>query len=286
VGSSHTWIWVAALLIALPSNASAQWPVGRGNFWTKVSAFQHQTTEQFRANGEKRPFLNTNADSRAKAVFLDGLVGVTDRLDLWVQVPFFELRFDDIVDERVSTGFGDARLSARYNLVQLRNGSLPISIRYTTKVPLVDFEVDAEVIPVGEGQWDHELWLESGLSLWPLPAYSVLWLGYRWRSMNSETERDPGDELALLAELGGTSLIGGLGAKAVLDGIFGRNGSVQGVRVSNDEREILYLAPTLLYNFSESTILESAIRIPLLGQNFPAGNQFMIAIFHQGRLWG
>ena len=61
---------------------------------------------------------------------------------------------------------------------------------------------------------------------------------------------------------------------------------MQGVRVSNDERVILYLAPTLLYNFSESTILESAIRIPLMGQNFPAGNQIMIAIFYQGRLWG
>lgn len=61
---------------------------------------------------------------------------------------------------------------------------------------------------------------------------------------------------------------------------------MQGVRVSNDEREILYLAPTLLYNFSESIILESAIRIPLMGQNFPARNQIMIEIFYQGPLWG
>jgi hypothetical protein len=259
--------------------------VGRGSYWGKISVYRHQTTEQFRSSGEKRPFINPNAVSTSRAVFLEGLVGVTNRLDLWVQFPYFDLRFVDDALERSSSGVGDVRLSARYSLFRLRNGSLPISVRFTTKMPIVDFPIDAEVVPVGEGQWDYEVWLEGGLSLWPLPAYSVLWLGYCWREINDETTRDPGDELTFLAELGGTSLIGGLGAKAVGDGIFGRNGSIQGVQVSNDERRILYVAPTLLYDFTSSTSLKMGIRIPLLGKNFPAGNVLTLEFFHTESLW-
>lgn len=269
---------VAAAVFSSPS--AAQWPAGRGNYWTKVSVFHHSTTEQFRASGEKRPFLNSNAESRSSALFVDALVGVTDRLDLWLQVPYFDLNFDDDADERHSSGIGDVRLSARYNLFGLRGGSVQVSGRFTTKVPVVDFPIDAEVIPVGEGQWDYEAWLEAGVSFWPIPAYGVLWLGRRWRAMNTETTRDPGDEFTFLAELGGT-LVGPLGGKIVLDAIFGSNGSVQGVRVSNDEREIVYLQPTVNYQITPSFLLEAAARLPLRGQNFPAGRQLMIALFHR-----
>jgi len=192
---------------AAPAALAAQWPAGQGEGWAKLSAFHHRTTEQFRPDGERRPFLNDEAESVSSAVFLDVLVGVTDRLDLWAQVPWFHLRFDDVSDERTSSGVGDIRLSARHSLVQLRGGALPISARYTVKVPVVDFPQDAEVIPVGEGQWDHEAWLEAGLSLWPAPAYAVLWLGYRWRSRNDETTRDAVhtlfDELTKLHRAGG-----------------------------------------------------------------------------------
>ena len=273
----------AAALIAaavFSSPVAAQWPAGQGQYWTKLSLFDHSTTEQFRANGDKRPFLNPNAESRSRALFFDGLVGVTDRIDLWLQVPYFDLNFDDDADERHSSGVGDVRLSARYNLFQLRGGSVPISVRFTTKVPLVDFPIDAEVIPVGEGQWDYEAWFEAGVSFWPIPAYGVLWLGHRWRATNRETTRDPGDEFAFLAELGGT-LLGPLGGKVVIDAIFGKNGSVQGVPVSSDEREIVYLQPTVNYQVTPSFLLEAAVRVPLHGQNFPAGPQIVLGFFHR-----
>ncbi len=269
---------VAAAVLCSP--LAAQWPAGQGNYWTKLSIFHQSTTEQFRASGEKRPFLNSNAEARSSALFFDALVGVTDRLDLWLQVPYFDLNFDDDADERHSSGVGDLRLSARYNLFGLRDGSVQISGRFTTKIPIVDFPIDAEVIPVGEGQWDYEGWLEVGASFWPIPAYGVLWLGRRWRAMNDETTRDPGDEFAFLAELGGT-FVGSLGGKVVLDVIFGSNGSIQGVRVSSDEREIMYLQPTVNYQITPSLLIEAAARVPLRGQNFPAGPQFMIALFHR-----
>lgn len=273
----------AAVLVAAAAFSSpltAQWPAGQGKYWTKLSVFYHSTTEQYRASGEKRPFLASNAQSRSSALFFDALVGVTNRLDLWLQVPYFDLNFDDDAEKRHSSGVGDVRLSARHNLFGFRDGSVQVSGRFTVKVPIVDFPIDAEVIPVGEGQWDYEAWLEAGASFWPIPAYGVLWLGCRWRAMNSETTRDPGDEFPLLAELGGTFL-GPLGGKIVLDAIFGSNGSIQGVNVSNDEREIVYLQPTVNYQITSAFLLEAAVRVPLRGQNFPAGPQFMVAVFHR-----
>jgi len=274
-----------AALVALqgffPTPSAAQWPEGHGNWWAKVSAFHHRTTEQFRADGDRRPFLNDDARSVSSAVFLDILVGVTDRLDLWAQVPWFHLRFDDVSDDRTSQGIGDIRLSARHTLVRLAGGAVPISARYTAKVPVVDFPQDAEVIPVGEGQWDHEAWLEAGASFWPAPAYAVLWLGYRWRTLNEDTTRDPGDERLLLAEVGG-SVTSSLGGKLVLDGVFGTNGSIQGLRVGSDARRIVYLQPALTWQATSSTALEVGARYPLAGKNFPAGTQWTVGLFHRG----
>lgn len=266
--------------------AEAQWPAGQGGYWVKASFFHHQTTREFRSNGDTRDFLAVDAESRSNAFFLDALFGVTDRLDVWVQAPYFDLSFDDAAGDRNSTGVGDIRLSARYNLFQLRGGSIPVSARFTAKVPVADLTIDAEVIPVGEGQWDYEAWLESGISLWPLPLYAVAWLGYRWRTLNEETTREPGDEVTFLAELGGTEWVGGVGGKIVLDGIFGRAGVIQGIRLGpDDRREILYVAPTVIYGFTPDTMLEVAVRIPLRGKNFPAGAPVQIGLFHRGALF-
>ncbi len=51
--------------------------------------------------------------------------------------------------------------------------------------------------------------------------------------------------------------------------------------MSNDEREIVYLQPTVNYQMTPSFLLEVAARVPLCGQNFPAGPQFMVAVFHR-----
>ncbi len=283
-----TRIGLAALtaMIIPPGAVSAQWPAGRGNYWAKVSTFYHQTTESFRSNGDKRTLINAEAENTSKAVFFDALIGVTGRLDFWVQVPYFDLTSNDVSNDRNEKNLGDIRLSARYNLLQLRGGALPISVRFTTKIPVSDFPIDAEIIPVGEGQFDYEVWLEGGLSLWPLPAYSVVWLGYRFRAENEKTQTDPGDEVTFLAEFGGMSVVGRLGGKIAIDGTFSRRFTVQRIELGDiSKREILYLGPALNYSLTESTVLEAGIKIPLIGQNFPAGNQFSVSLFHFGSLF-
>ena len=276
---------VMAGAMAGAERAEAQWPAGTGGYWVKGSAFYHRTTTEYRADGAERPFLNNNAVSESAAFFFDALVGVTDRLDVWVQLPYFDLDFNDDTARRHSEGFGDLRASARVKLLSLRGGSIPVSARFTVKAPLSDIAIDAEVVPLGEGQWDYEAWLEGGVSLWPFPAYAVVWAGYRWRTLNTETQRRPGDEVVLLAEFGGAELLGGLGGKVVVEGVFGRAGVTQRVQLGpDDRRRIVYASPTLLFSLSPSTMLEVAARIPLTGRNFPAGVPLSAGLFHAGSL--
>lgn len=269
------------LLLAGPSSLGAQWPAGTGSGWAKITVMHHSTTERYGPTGLKQRFFSADAESRSTALFLDALVGVTSTTDLWLQVPYFDLAFDDVGGDRTASGIGDVRISVRQNLLQLRGGSVPISVRVAAKWPILDSPIDAEIIPVGEGQWDFEAWLEGGVSFWPLPAYGVLWLGYRWRTENTDLEREPGDERMLLAELGAT-VWGRLGAKLIVDGLFGTDGRAEGIAVSRDAREILILQPGLTWGLRGSdTVIEAGVRVPVRGQNFPAGPQFAIALFHR-----
>jgi hypothetical protein len=66
-------------------------------------------------------------------------------------------------------------------------------------------------------------------------------------------------------------------------GSSGSRGRIQGLQLGDlDRREIVYVTPTALYSFTDSTLLEIAVRIPLRGKNFPAGAPLQIGLFHQG----
>ena len=66
----------------------------------------------------------------------------------------YAVRFDDIADERRSSGLGDVRLGLRYNVVR---DSPVATFDVRVKIPTGTFINDAEVVPVGEGQWDLDL---------------------------------------------------------------------------------------------------------------------------------
>ena len=140
---------LAVVTFVLP--LEAQWPSGQGSGWAKLSVFHHRMTEEYRPDGGTAPFVNNGAESRSTAIYADLLFGVTDRVDVWLQVPYFELNFDADKERRHTSGVGDVRLSARVNILQFRDGSVPVSARLTVKIPVDSLEIDAEVIPVGEG---------------------------------------------------------------------------------------------------------------------------------------
>ena len=149
------------------------------------------------------------------------------------------------------------------------------------KSPTGKFTVDAEAVNVSEGQWDFDVIGEVSKSLWPLRGYVSLGVGYRMRTDNDAFEHTMGDELMLLAETG-YELVPRLMIKGTLDWL---RGQAPRLKVNNapllENRELLTLAPTLVFESWPALNVETSIRFPLHGRDFPATPQFMAALSFQ-----
>jgi len=200
-------------------------------------------------------------------VYVEGRHGFTDRLEAMVQVPFFAVRFDDLSDDRRSSGLGDVRAGLRFNV--LRNSPVA-TVDVRVKFPSGDFVNDAEVVPVGEGQWDLDLAAELAHSFWPRPLYVSGRAGYRFRSPNLESGLDFGDEVFWLVE-GGYAFTSRLGLKVVARGLHGAEGTSFGLAIPTLKREAVYVVPGLVVRASPTWTVELSVPFTVKGRNWPAG---------------
>ncbi len=267
---------VTALVLLSAKPGLAQWTQGgRGKFWVKSALFWQQTDQEFDLLGTRRQRIDAGK-SNSRVLYTDVIAGVLPTVDLWVQIPFYDLGFTTAAVDTQSVGFGDIRAWLRWQVASLHRGATPIAIRVGAKAPIGSSPLDAEVIPLGEGQWDLEFFGEIGHSFWPLPAYAELWLGYRARLRNSTKRKDPGGEYVFLTEAGvnptSTTLI-----KVTLDGFVGRKWTVEGIR-TNTSRRIVTLQLGGGVRVVGGLWSEGGVRLPLSGQDFPAGPQFVLGM--------
>lgn len=288
------------ILVALwcPTLASAgAWTTKSGSVWAKASWFRQTTSEWYtdvdqpillpdntlgvRKAGSRQPY-RFNGEYESTAIFLEAFYGVTDRIDVSVQVPWFDQAFDDDtrVDSPSDAGFSDVRLFARWNLIQK---PLLLTLKGGVKLPTGEFVNEDGLIPVGEGQADYEISLQAGRSLWPLPAYANVDVGYRIRTENTDILRDPGDEWLVNAEIGYQPLPP-LMLALKFEGLYGKAGRSFGLRNESLVKRITYLAPTVSWRIHGSTMLEAALRISMGGQNFPAGQQIVVGLSSEAAL--
>ncbi len=270
-----------AALLTLSLPASAQWTQGApGKVWVKSALFIQETGDRYDVKGVRRPFFAPNGVSDAKALFTEVIVGLHPNLDLWVQAPYFDLTFRDDNQTLTKTGFGDVRAWLRWNITKLFGGSTPISIRAGAKAPIGESPIDAQIIPLGEGQWDLEAFGEVGHSFWPVPVYAILWLGYRVRMKNSDQFIDPGNQRVFLVEAG-VNPTPDTFFKATFDGFRGERREVDGILTATERR-----IATLQFTGAVRTgpvWPEVAVRIPISGREFPAGVQFVVGASAQIR---
>ena len=170
-------IAVPLALAAVPAEPGA-WVLPRGRSWVQLKLMRQDTTERYFLEGERIPFF-FEGRSRTTALFLDYQRGLLEGLDARVQLPLFKLRFDDIADDRTSTGIGDVRAGLRWGVLR---DPVVVTIGVEVKFPTGKFENDVEVVPVGEGQFDYDVTLELARSLWPQPGYVTGLIGYRFRT--------------------------------------------------------------------------------------------------------
>lgn len=269
------------LLICLPCPAgAAQWTESPGEGWTQLTVFHQDTREEYGESGEVRPFF---ADGHAvtTSVFLTSAVGILEGMDGWVELSLHRLEFDDAGGQRRQTGAGDMRFHLRAAPVLFGLPDIPLAVRGGVKIPGSDFPVDAEVIPLTEGQRDWELILEAGHSFYPAPVYAQAWAGYRWRELNAEIRRDPGDERFLHVALGGET--GRLTWKAALEGLWGLDPEVEGLRVASATRRLLEVIPTVGWKV-DGAVVEVGAKLDVSGRNFPEGPTFSVGAFLPWRL--
>lgn len=279
VSRRHLVAACAALvtLTGLAGRAPAQWVAPPGRGWMDISVFHLDTREAFHADGEVRAFDPfTQGHAVSTSAFATVALGLVPGVDAWVQVPFQRLRFDDLGGDRLRTGVGDTRLHLRVQPGRYFGSAIPVAIRGGAKVPVGDFAVDAEIIPLGDGQRDWELVLELGHSFHPAPAYASAWIGHRWRERNPESRRDFGDEVFFL--LSGGIEFGRLGASLIVEGWDGGVPVIEGLAIATASRSMLRLTPSLSHGLGAGSA-KAGVQIPLRGANLPAGNTLVIGYF-------
>jgi hypothetical protein len=259
--------------------AQGQWLSPPGEGWVDLTFIRHDTHREFDLQGSERRMF---ADGRAvtHSLFLTGSVGVWRGVDLWVQLPLHHLQFDDAGGDRVSSGLGDPKAWVRLGPEFVGLPSWPVAVRGGVKVDAGRFDLDAEVVPLGDGQNDLELLLEVGHSFHPHPLWTMAWVGYRWRFENTGARTTPGDESFWWWTLGGEA--GPVGWQASLEGLAGRAWKIQGVEVSSARREITQVFGKVDHPVGPGRI-SLGLRAPLSGRNLPSGVAFTAGYFLR---WG
>jgi hypothetical protein len=286
-----------ALFLPILLQGGGGWTLDEGVLRVKTYFAGMRTNERFASanlicdgrvcrNGERAPFFFEGRYT-SYATFLGGRYGITDRIEVSALLPYYYVRYTDLVDpdRPPTTDIGDVLINARY---QLKEGSLSGSVKAQVKAPTGFFNKDAEVVPVGDGQWDLTLSGQAGLSLDPWPAYLTLDLGYKFRfdPPRGLTDRAPGDEFVFRFE-GGYEAAEGLYLKASINGLLGqewqrlRRG--RDLRIEDSERRILYTEPGIYWETGDWAF-EGSVRFPLGGKNYPAGRVYGAGVmYHFGR---
>lgn len=262
------------VLIGLPAPLHAgAWVLPRGRANVQVAFLHQSTTDRYFLDGDRIPYF-FDGRSRTSALYLDARYGLTDRIEGLLQVPFFRVRFDDLADDRRSDGLGDVRAGLRYNLVR---DSPVATLDVRVKMPTGTFINDAEVVPVGEGQWDLDLAGEVAHSFWPRPFYVNGRAGYRFRGPNDKSGLDFGDELFWLVE-GGYEVHARIGLKLVARGLHGKEGTSFGIAIETLKREAVYVEPGVVIRANPSWFVELAVPFTVAGRNWPAGPVFSLKL--------
>ncbi|MEX2531019.1 MAG: hypothetical protein WD960_09630 [Gemmatimonadota bacterium] len=140
----------------VPPSADAQWIESPGVGWADLTLYHQDTRDQFDRDGEHGRLLN-GGHAVTSSAFLTEAVGVIRGVDAWAQLPIHRLRYDDFGGNRSILGLGDPGLFLRVGPEVAGLPAFPVAIRGGVKWPGGDFDVDAKVIPLGDGQRDVEL---------------------------------------------------------------------------------------------------------------------------------
>lgn len=267
---------LAALLLtaatAAVSHAGA-WTAKQGAYYDKASVNYYVSKDTFNSAGSRIDSPNNGkfTDYNLSNYFEYGLL---DNLTLINSLTYKWLENEDNSRLTKGHGVGDLDLGLRYRLLDHEKVGI-VATQLLVKVPGAYKKSDP--LPLGNGQYDAEVRLLYGRSLWPLlPGYANAEIGYRWRA------DDPSDEYRYLLELG-FDLTDKIYSRAKLDGIIsadnGRKLDTSGNPTSTNNFDLGKLDLTLGYKASPAWGLELSYTPAIYGQNTAAGATYSAAAY-------
>ena len=278
------FLLVSYSLCCLNIQAGA-WTLEKNKLRLKSSFFLQQTAYRFASgitfcgeipceDGERATYL-FNGKLQSYATFFNAAYGLSNRLELQIALPYYQISFTDDVDpKRAKTrSIGDLVFGARYN-VMLK--PLAYTVKIESKAPTGFFNKDAEIVPVGDGQWDLHIVNQFGRSLHPVKAYINIDIGYkiRFAPNASKSNLHPGNEFHFRSETG-YNPTPGLWVKMAVAGFQGKEfraafGNSE-LLLTDSERKIVYLEPGLYWEFNSNWAVDLMVKYAISGKNYPAG---------------
>jgi hypothetical protein len=206
---------VSVVLLCLPSFARAgAWCMKKGSVYSKISYNTYFTDYTFDEHGSSRRNPNGSTFRDINYSFY-AEYGLFENISITASLPYKQLKSHVRIvnDEKLKKttykyhGPGDLELGSKYGLFE---NPFVLSVQFLSKFAWF-YDGHEEVLP-GNNQNDYEVKFLLGKSLWPLPGYCGLELGYRWRT------GDPSDEYRYLLEVG-SNITERLSCRIKLDGI-------------------------------------------------------------------
>lgn len=279
MGFKIRFLGMAAASALLASVLTSQcmagaWTARKGSMYNKLFMNYYEADEYFDSARDSKGYAK-NGEFRD---FNSGYYveyGLSDSLTLGGSLSFKSLRYEDDSEINRSTGFSDLDVSAKYRILETRGGAF--SLQGLVKIPETYDEKDA--VPMGNGQYDTEIRLLFGQSLYPvIPAYCNIEAGYRFRA------EEPADEVRYLLELG-TDFSKKCYGRIKLDGILGMENAdddagIGGNPAATLDYDLGKLDMTVGYKMTEDTALEFGCRPDIYGKNTSSGVNWSLAYVH------
>jgi hypothetical protein len=183
----------AVFLILLPATGfCGAWTMPKGKMYVKVSANTYKSDERFDLGGNEEDYDN-NGFFRDRNIGIYAEYGLVDGLSLIGSTQYKFLEQENDLEKKKYNGISDIDLAVKARL--LNNSIGVFSVQGLVKVPEA-YDTDA-TIPPGNGEYDFEVRLMYGRSLYPMfPGYVNVEGAYRFRDGVAS------DELRFLGEFG------------------------------------------------------------------------------------
>jgi hypothetical protein len=247
------------------------WTMKRGQMYNKLSVNYYYTKKNFDEHGHKHSLPNDGEFYDFNLIWYQEY-GLLDKLTILSSIPYKHLHYEDDNFESESWGFGDIELGLKFCLLEN-----PVVLSVQSKVKIPEAYDENKDVPLGNGQWDGELRILLGKSLWPFPAYFGVEGGYMWRA------EAPADEFKYLLEFGYT-ISEKLSFRTKLDGTLSADNAERVTDILGNpqlgyEYDLGKLELTATYKIRGNLYLELTYTPYIHGEAISAGNSYSLAIW-------